>query len=504
MSTGQRRLSQEQQQEYISRDQFASRLSEYGWLTDDISRDLGEDFLVRIYDKGVSSGLGFLAQLKSVSDLGEYEIQGGYTSYRLEVGDLLHWEVSAVPVLVVIWDVSRQFGCWIGVPEAIEDLNKRRPVWREQKTARVRIPSSNRTDDEGLARIRQAVAHYYYPVIAKDEDIDIQARFEFPATPDGDASRLALERYLATGEPVEIDGKFVKEFKFSEWWTRLFGEMDLSDGLVAMGPPSSPEMVPARFDLQSHTGLTASIPYVELRAIKVGSEQITVSNELQSIPLRFTLTIHRSGSHSEISVTATGPGVNVEETREVLPFLQALADGGRFRITFLKTQESRQGEFPAGVVQAPPPDFLDIIEKLCLIQQETGSALALPADWSLDRMDIDAINELVAIVNTGEATLRNRVFTGVFQKLAVGLFLDAHRAGKSIKLKARALDGYVELLGERIHLGPFTQHICGWLDTPAAELEEMFAEMEPEDELEVRLVDADVVEEFDDWPKHRG
>ena len=144
MKADHRRLSEEQEQEYVSRDQFASRLSEYGWLTEPISRDLGEDFLVRIYDQGMSSGLGFLVQLKSVSNLDEYEIQGGYTSYRLEVGDLLHWEASAVPVFIVVWDVNRILGCWIGVPEAIVELNERRPAWRDQKTARVRIPSSNK------------------------------------------------------------------------------------------------------------------------------------------------------------------------------------------------------------------------------------------------------------------------------------------------------------------------------------------------------------------------
>jgi hypothetical protein len=246
------------------------------------------------------------------------------------------------------------------------------------------------------------------------------------------------------------------------------------------------------------------MPYVELRAIRVGSEQITVSNELQSMPLRFRLTFDRSRPHSDISIKLIGPGANVEETFEVLSFLRALADGGRLRITLLHIGQTMHAEFPADAVEAPPPGLLDVIDKLCVIQRETTHTLTLPSDWSPTPTDIDAINELVAIVNTGKATLRNRVFTGLFQKPAVDLFLNAHRAGGPIRLKTKAADGYVELLETRIDLGPFTQHIRGWLDTPAAELETMLAEMGPEDVVEVRLIDADVIEEFDDWPKSRG
>jgi hypothetical protein len=501
MKADHRRLSEEQQQEYVSRDQFASRLSEYGWLADDISRDVGEDFMVRIFDKGMSSGLGFLVQLKSVSNLDGHQIQGGYTSYRLDVGDLLHWEASAVPVFVVIWDVNREYGCWIGVPEAIEELSKRRPAWRDQQTARVRIPSSNRTDDEGLEHIRKAVARYYYPVIAKGKTLEIHARFLFPTTPEGTASRLALERHFATGEPVEIDGSFVEELVFSEWWTRLWGEIDLSEGQLALGPRPSDRTVPVRLDLLSWRGQNAAIPYIDLRATMMGSDQLTCSNQHQPVPWRLEFVFRRAEQSFSMTVEVTGPGSNVEETLEILFVMRALAEGGRCRITFRETGQAINGDLPAGSANIPHPEFISLVDKLCLIQRQTGHILALPFDWSLDVADIDSINELVTIFETGQTTLHNQVVTGCFKKYALGLFLEPHQAGKPIQLRIVAPDGYVELLGERIHVGPFTQHISGTLDVPVAKLEEIIARMEPDDELEVRLIDADVVEEFDDWPK---
>ena len=63
------RLSREQKQENISRPQFREFLERHEWVTGDITPDLGEDILVRIYEDGISTGLSFYVQLKSTDDI---------------------------------------------------------------------------------------------------------------------------------------------------------------------------------------------------------------------------------------------------------------------------------------------------------------------------------------------------------------------------------------------------------------------------------------------------
>ncbi|MFC2023923.1 DUF4365 domain-containing protein [Chloroflexota bacterium] len=496
-----RRLSREQQQEFRSRDQLADRFDEYGWIPGSIARDLGEDFLVRIYDEGVSSGLSFFVQLKSTEDLNQLMLASGDISYPLEVKDLLHWEVSAVPVFVVVWDVNSRRGCWVGVPDAIRDLDRRRPNWRRQRTARVRMPHANSTDDNGLCRLRQIVADYYYPVIARDKALEIHTRFLFPATPEGRAANIALQHHFATGAPVEIDGQFIRELRFPEWWSRLYGEIDMSEGLLGIGPSSPQETQPVRFDAISDDGRTASIPYVELRVSQAGSKQVTLTNEHQSIPLEFKLKLDRISSSFNLSINVLGPGTSAKETREILMFLRALADSGRLRITWLRSGQSSEAGFPPGALDSPNPAFVAAVEHLCLIEKETGHALPLPSDWTLDVRDQEAIDELVSIIETGQYTRHNRVITGGFSRYALNLFLEPHRAGKPIELHSMVPDGYVQLLGQKVAVGPFTRSMSGRLDLSVAELEDIVAEMESDDELEIRLVGAKVVEVFQGWPK---
>ena len=62
------RMSPQQQQENISRKQLGEFLETHGFVTGDITPDLGEDILVRIYDKGISTGLSFYVP-ECVNDL---------------------------------------------------------------------------------------------------------------------------------------------------------------------------------------------------------------------------------------------------------------------------------------------------------------------------------------------------------------------------------------------------------------------------------------------------
>lgn len=499
MTSNQRRLSGQQEQEYISRDQLATRLDEYGWVPDPVFRDLGEDFIVRIFDKGVSSGLAFWVQLKSTQDLDLFKIRGGYISYRVEVVDLKYWETSAIPVFIIIWDTNRKIGCWISVTDAITELDNRRPIWRRQKTVRVRIPYSNETSDAGFRQIRKIVAYHYYPTISRGKSIEIEAKFVFPETPEGQTARRAFEQHFAAGDIAEIDGQFIQELKFSEWWTRLFGKIDPSQGRLVLGPGKSEQPVPARLDLTSQDGVSASVPYVDLRILKRGSNEITLSNEGQQIPLQFLFVFREPDHHFRMTFRVTGPGTNVCDTRDLVSFLDTIARGCKLRITFLETQHTFEPELPGGHIDVPHPEFVSIVDNLCMIQQKTGCTLALDSDWSLADGEIQTINELVEIFKTGRVVKHNAILTGNFRKAALDLMLEVHRTGKPISLRLEGDDSWMELLGIKIPLGPYREHISGVLDISVAELERAIADMEAKDELEVRFVEAQVVEEFTDW-----
>ncbi len=155
------RYSREQRQEDRSEGQIKERFAELGWPCDRLGRDLGEDLSVRIYDEGASSGLTFLVQLKSVADAEKRKRKKiPALGYDLEVKDLLHWEVSTTLVVLVVWDVAERRGWWRPIAEMIRELDAANKGWRKRKNVAVSVRLANGTDDEGLRRLRWAVADH--------------------------------------------------------------------------------------------------------------------------------------------------------------------------------------------------------------------------------------------------------------------------------------------------------------------------------------------------------
>src|SRR5437762_13978689 len=97
------RYSTQAQQEDVSLGQVKARLAAHGWPADKLERDLGEDFIVQIYDEGRASGLDFYLQVKSTAAINVVAKKGAsYAVYPIKVSDLEHWLVIDRPVVLLV------------------------------------------------------------------------------------------------------------------------------------------------------------------------------------------------------------------------------------------------------------------------------------------------------------------------------------------------------------------------------------------------------------------
>lgn len=122
-----RRLTPAKQQELISRNQFAERLIQFGWMPH-VPEDLGEDFIVHVYFEGRATGVVFHVQIKSIINLQQRRRRRGkYVAYDdFKIKDLKHWDGFSLPVVLVVWDIDLREGRWLLVKDAIAYLDQRR------------------------------------------------------------------------------------------------------------------------------------------------------------------------------------------------------------------------------------------------------------------------------------------------------------------------------------------------------------------------------------------
>lgn len=99
--------------EDLSRTRVRRAFESAGWTVEDISRDYGEDQLIRIVDAGEPTGLWFFVQVKSAASLSRYtSANGAVVSYPFAVKNLQRWARTAVPVLLVLWDAETDRLMW--------------------------------------------------------------------------------------------------------------------------------------------------------------------------------------------------------------------------------------------------------------------------------------------------------------------------------------------------------------------------------------------------------
>jgi hypothetical protein len=394
------RLSPQQEQEYVSRNQLKEFLESHSFITTDITPDLGEDFLVRIYDKGVSTGLSFYVQLKSVDSVEKHLLKDGDISYPFEVKDLEHWSVQAVPVILVIWDVEKKLGWWLWINDAIEFLQRTNPDWAHSKTVNVHIPFKNQLNDGALVGIRHRLADLYYPIISKDKVLTIDASFNFPQTPEGKTKLEELKRHFSAGEEVEIDGKYIKLFDFPDWWKRLYGEFEPTGMYLKLGPTRSKNTRPAQIEFVSETQ-SERIPYVELWTIKQGEEEVTLSNDQQNIPIRFLVVLNRNTRQCQMQISTNTADLDAPRALQILKMQKVLSDGGSIKLTLLDSGQEINLPVPPNSLSAPAKIVLEFAEKLNLIQSKLGITIRWPGDGSFSHKDYQAAEELVSVIEKG-------------------------------------------------------------------------------------------------------
>jgi len=319
-------------------------------------------------------------------------------------------------------------------------------------------------------------------------------------TVEGQAKYAELEKHFAAGDEVELQGEYIDAFEFPEWWTRLYGET-VKPALMQIGPPEPKEFHPAQIQFVSPTG-EERIPYVELWKIKQGGDEITLSNNPQNYPFEFSIVLHREAHHqNKFSLSGKYSNLDNEELLRFLKIQKILSVGGSIRITFLDIGNTIVVPAPPNCFSEPNQSALDFIEKVCFVEKSTGTELNFPEDMSFTREDIQAADKLVSVIKNGHYQQHNKAFNVRLQKQGVALLLEKHKEGSSLSFQNRTEEKFVEIFSERINMGAMIQEIKGALDMSREEAQVWCKQAKDEDTFAVRLINAELFEEFKDWPK---
>lgn len=393
-----RRYGWQDRQEAESKAQFCGRLAKLGWNAMQPAKDLGEDYLVQIYDDGVSSGLSFYVQLKSTRDSDALKSQGDPTAlrYALEVKDVEHWEVQSPPVVLFVWDVEKHEGYWATIPQIVDALDKEGTEWRKQKTVTVRVPVEHGTDDEGMRRLRWAIAEIMLPLFNGRSPVTIKMTMTKTAF---DTLASALDR----GSEITLRDELIPNIEMPVWHRRIFGKLPASRAIQFL-PGHATEGIVLRVEV--HVGkAVAAIPHVELRPMGPGIKHIYWSNEHQQHPMVFSIEGEGGADTLQFKFRRTRFGNTIQEAREITKFTYLANQPGGFirvidarsgQVVFGKPTQGKSAELMALLKER-----YNIVEKLAELEPYLSDFGTVDLSNGLGDDDIDAIEILYQAARTG-------------------------------------------------------------------------------------------------------
>jgi hypothetical protein len=497
------RLTRQFQQEQVSRGQMVARFSEFGWISSS-PPDLGEDFIVSVYNDGVATGIGFFVQLKSVTSLNDLRT-GDVIKYRFKVSDLKHWQQFALPVVLIVWDVNLQEGRWILIDDVIIWLNTIRPGWRDLKTrTTVDIPWRNSTDDHGLGLLKASIGDSVYPLISQGRELEVSFALTFPDSEEGREYKEAVDRHIREGEPIILRGEFIQQIQFSEWWAQWFGDYDREKMEIHLSGLSSRDPYVFDISLNPHSHDLVSLRYLEFRLIQGGTELLVFSNEHTNFPIHFVLTLCRDGERiiGELSHSFRETPRDPELLLQILQFKMAMADEGTLQVRYRNGDEQlHNGTYQGDPSTSPNPRYVELVQKLCVIQNNTQYFLLIP-EGGIEDGDISPILELADIFERGFTINRNATVTSEFKDKALHIMAEVHRQGKPIHLRLSAPESHVVLFEKDIQVGPMIRDITAIISDPADEFERRITTAEKDEFINVELINAVVVEYFPNWASY--
>ncbi|MBN2002242.1 MAG: DUF4365 domain-containing protein [Anaerolineae bacterium] len=497
------RFTNAMKQELISRRQLSERLIKFGWMPNDPTLDLGEDFIVHVYLGNRATGVTFHIQEKSVSNLPDrLSASGDFIVYGFDVKDIKYWETFDSPVVLVVWDIKLEEGRWVLVDSAISDLDKRCPNWRGNKTkASIHIPWNNTTDNAGLTSLKQCVGRRWYPMIFKGKTLEIKVKLRFPDTEEGKTNLEMYEKFVKEGAEATFIGSTIQTLEFSDWWGKWFGDYNPDKVMLVVGGSVASEIHPVSIAMIGGDSSVVALSNVELKNVRSGTEVLRVTNahqETSPIHFKFTFTDPRKHKECSMSYQLNNWGNDAYEALNILKFLRSLMSGGKLTLTFLNRDDAKVSLILPSQSMIPTNREVELFEQICRIQDKSGHIIRIPKD-GITREDEFAIRELAQIFEFGQTSTKHNTVTVSGSRDMLEVMSDQLKIGSApVSIRATYPESFVKLFGIEIKTGRMIRTAVGSIEMTTRDIQHLISTSDRGDSVKVEIVDAEVIEEFPD------
>ena len=461
------RKSAAQQQENRSKHQIRDCFEAYGWTSDIIETDLGEDIQIHVYHDGVASGVNFYVQLKSITNLYDRRKDSLLIYRNVEVKDLLHWEGFALPVILVVWDIQLKEGKWIHIQDELPQIDEAKPSWRTQQKVTIKFPWVNDTSYKGLQLLKAVIGKALWPLISKGKLFEARFKINIPDNMSNQPYQNMMNRLLLEGESIEMPGRFVQSLNFSEWYTEWFGNLDSSTFTFQLKPIQSESVFKGNLLAIDQSGTLFKSDTLIFRLSRTTLDNAFLTNEEDGhTPLRAKLILQRHhDDYFKIKAKYQVKHLNysIQSLLDVYSFLVEYVNPSNKKFIVL---DGRKTEVAPVDLERKKYDELVSIKNSLFKATEVQSRLGrwwVVQEQGIQYDDMRAVEELDCLTRNQPIPIdRSDELKLTVTNPKKKLWKD--KIGTTVEVEGSLDEVVLNLFGDQIYLGKWIRHFVGLLD----------------------------------------
>jgi hypothetical protein len=193
--------------------------------------------------------------------------------------------------------------------------------------------------------------------------------------------------------------------------------------------------------------------------------------------------------------------ISIENAHQSMRILQLFSRGGKICVLMHNLGKTLEFKIPKDSIDAPKPNAVAFLEQVLFIQKELGIEINFPDDGGFSQADIKAANEIVGIITNGNNQDSGNIYTLGLEKNGVTQMVETVKESSSIFFQVHSGESYIKLFSKEIYLGPIIQKIKGKIEMPLEEIHQWLEQAKDKDVLQVRVINTEIHEEFENWPK---
>lgn len=245
-----------------------------------------------------------------------------------------------------------------------------------------------------------------YRGAAQEKPLSLGFTFQFPATPEGQAAKDALNRHIATGAPVSISSEFIYSIEYPEVLQALLGPIPLASTTLEISPLSSGRHFIANIEVDCDDGDRFRLEHVDLAVRQSGTEEATLENIEAGSLIHIKLVVNLVERSAKLSFgwQLLDPHYSCAQLLELTEFQNCCSKP--FDMKILSREHgvvmfAQRSEI--GLLDSPSQFYLEMLSVLSALQRKSSTPVMIPIR-ELTEEEIKDVGRLIRIVRDGRIT----------------------------------------------------------------------------------------------------